>query len=613
MNGIMSRSILDQASDLKTTAARHVREVPASHLDPLVDPRWGDVGDDVASPERRSFLSIAGSLLIEISLPKLLFAGTVLLLLPTVLLGIAPLVVTAWVTTISRQLLQLTEIGAALTGIVLIVLGVIAWRPLFRVAEVNFWSLNALAVQPGYALCREAIRHLAERMISAASTPAKRARMRAASSAVAGLVVCGCAVVIAALAWPASRWMGEVTDLASPHRLIVPTLANAIVLLSGYMAIATLIWGFADATMNQPAELTAFDSARPGGCTWRIAHLSDLHVVGERYGFRIESGRGGPRGNDRVERIMTRLEVIDRNQSLDFVLVSGDLTDAGLATEWAEFLDVLARHPALASRMVVVPGNHDLNIVDRANPARLDLPLSIGKRLRQMRTLSAIAAVQGDRVRVVDPVSGQLARTLNEALAPHRSSIAAFMENGGLRRSVRLRRLFDDQFPMILPPDTEEGLGIAILNSNDEAHFSFTNALGMISLEQERRLAAAAAAYPRARWVIALHHHLVEYPMREVAFSERVGTALVNGSWFVRKLEPFASQTVVMHGHRHIDWIGSCGGLKIVSAPSPVMGGPDDAPTHFYIHALARGPDRDLQLLPPERVEIDAAESGMVQ
>ena len=152
-----------------------------------------------------------------------------------------------------------------------------------------------------------------------------------------------------------------------------------------------------------------------------------------------------------------------------------------------------------------------------------------------------------------------------------------------------------------------------ILNSNDEAHFSFTNALGMISLEQERRLAATAAAYPRARWVIALHHHLVEYPMREVAFSERVGTALVNGSWFVRKLEPFASQTVVMHGHRHIDWIGSCGGLKIVSAPSPVMGGPDDASTHFYIHALARGPDRDLQLLPPERVEIDAAESGMVQ
>lgn len=37
-------------------------------------------------------------------------------------------------------------------------------------------------------------------------------------------------------------------------------------------------------------ELATFDLAPPGGRKWRIAHLSDLHVVGERYGFRIESG-----------------------------------------------------------------------------------------------------------------------------------------------------------------------------------------------------------------------------------------------------------------------------------------------------------------------------------
>ena len=134
----MSRSILDQGPDLKTTAPRHGREVAAPDLDPLVDPRWGDAGDDTASPERRSFLSILGSLLVEISLPKLLFAVTMLLLLPTVLLGIARLVVTAWATTVSRKLLQLTEISAALTGIVLITLGLVAWRPLVRVAEVNF-------------------------------------------------------------------------------------------------------------------------------------------------------------------------------------------------------------------------------------------------------------------------------------------------------------------------------------------------------------------------------------------------------------------------------------------------------------------------------------------
>jgi hypothetical protein len=79
--------------------------------------------------------------------------------------------------------------------------------------------------------------------------------------------------------------------------------------------------------------------------------------------------------------------------------------------------------------------------------------------------------------------------------------------------------------------------------------------------------------------------------MRGIEVSERPGTALVNGSRFVRRLAPFALRTVVTHGHCHIDWIGACGGLKIMSTPSPVIGGPDEMATHFYIHTLATGPD----------------------
>ena len=47
--------------------------------------------------------------------------------------------------------------------------------------------------------------------------------------------------------------------------------------------------------------------------------------------------------------------------------------------------------------------------------------------------------------------------------------------------------------------------------------------------------------------------------MPVAAFSERIGTALVNGSWFLRVLKPYAGRVVVMHGHRHVDWIGACG------------------------------------------------------
>jgi hypothetical protein len=573
---------------------------------PLLDPRRGDVEDDVASPKQRSLLAIAGSLLVEISLPKLLFAWTFSILLPALLLGLAPLVATAWLLKLSRTAMQITGLGTALVVLAIVGLGWIGWRPLLRLAETNFWSLNALAIQPGYAFCREALRYLTERMLGTDTSAVTRTRLRAISSAAAAIVLCLCAALIAAVVWPASRWIGTAADLLDLRSLILPTLANAVVVVCAYLSVASLVWGFADASMDQPIDLGAFDAAS-GGPTWRIAHLSDIHLVGEQYGFRIESGRRGPRGNGRFTRIMARIEAIHRTSPLDIVLISGDMTDAGRATEWAEFLDAAEQHPAVAERMLILPGNHDLNIVDRLNPARLDLPFSPGKRLRQMRTLSAIAAIQGHRVMVVDPGSGKLERTLMQALAPHRQWIAAFADSGGLRLSVGLGRVWDDQFPMILPPAQADGLGVAILNSNAETHFSFTNALGMVSVEQARRLAAVMNRFPRAHWIIALHHHLMEYPMSVAAFSERIGTALINGSWFVRKIKPFAPRAIVMHGHRHIDWIGGCGKLRIISAPSPVMGASDEASTYFHIHTLTTGPGGQVCLLPPERVDIAGA------
>ena len=569
----------------------------------LLDPRQGDVEDDASSPKQRSLLAIAGSLLAEISLPKLLFAWTVSILLPAVLLGLAPLIATAWFAKASRVVAELTGFGAVLLLFAIAGLGWFGWRPLLRTAEVNFWSLNALAVQPGYAFCREALRYLTEHTLGKGSGVIPRARLRAISSAGAAIILCASGALIAALAWPASRWVGTVADLLDLPGLILPTLANAVVLVSAYLAIASLVWGFADAGMDQPIDLSAFDAALSGP-TWRVAHLSDIHLVGERYGFRIESGRSGPRGNGRFAGIMACIEAIHNARPLDIILISGDMTDAGRAAEWAEFLDAVAQHPALAERMIILPGNHDLNIVDRLNPARLDLPFSPGKRLRQMRTLSAIAAVQGDRMRVIDPISRKLGRTLGEALAPHRQRIAAFADSGSLRLSAGLAELWNSQFPLILPPATEGGLGVAILNSNAETNFSFTNALGMISVGQAQRLAAAVNQFPHARWIVALHHHLMEYPMSVAAFSERIGTALINGTWFVRSLKSFAARTIVMHGHRHIDWIGVCGRLKIISAPSPVMGAKNDAPRYFLIHTLASGPDGQLLLLAPERVEV---------
>ena len=130
----------------------------------------------------------------------------------------------------------------------------------------------------------------------------------------------------------------------------------------------------------EPRDLVSFATCSEGGREWRVAHLSDIHVVGERYGFRVESGRSGPQGNERFLQAIAKLDAIHTSNPLDLVLITGDITDAGRSSEWAEFFDALAQYPQIARLILALPGNHDLNVVDRANPARLDLPISPKKR-----------------------------------------------------------------------------------------------------------------------------------------------------------------------------------------------------------------------------------------
>ncbi|MBL8907281.1 MAG: metallophosphoesterase, partial [Rhizobiales bacterium] len=321
------------------------------------DPRLGDFEDDVSSTKQRSLFSIAGSMLSEISIPKLIFAWVLSIGLPAILLGLAPLVATAWAATLTDEIASFTGVGAVALLIVSIAIGWFGWRPLLRMAETNFWSLNALAVQPGYAFFREAIRHLSEQAVARRWGEKARARLRAISAAAAGIILCLLAVLVIYLVWPSTRWAGTPADLVSLQRFIMPAVANAVVIVSAYSAGAALIWGVADSTMDQPLDLSAFDAIPDGARRWRVAHLSDVHVVGERYGFRIESGRVGPRGNDRFELAMDRLAEIHAENPIDLILITGDMTDAGLSVEWAAFDDVLMRHPELRDRIYLLPGN----------------------------------------------------------------------------------------------------------------------------------------------------------------------------------------------------------------------------------------------------------------
>jgi hypothetical protein len=230
------------------------------------------------------------------------------------------------------------------------------------------------------------------------------------------------------------------------------------------------------------------------------------------------------------------------------------------------------------------------------------------KQLRQMRTLSAMVAVQGHRVRVFDRASKHLGETLADKVKPFRHLIADLADKNRVFRSAELSRLWVDCFPQILPPEGEHGLGIIILNSNSESNFSFTNALGLLPWEDVQVVRTIIDQFPGAGWIVALHHHLMEYPMPVSSLSERIGTALINGNWVVRQLEPVAEKMMIRHGHRHIDWIGHTGPLKIISAPSSVMEARDKGETYFYIHEVAVNSEGALDLARYERISVSGTE-----
>jgi calcineurin-like phosphoesterase family protein len=169
-------------------------------------------------------------------------------------------------------------------------------------------------------------------------------------------------------------------------------LANGVLFVALDLMVGAPAWSVAEAIAGKPRGVVPAGDPR-GAPAWRVAHLSDLHLMGEPYGFRLGSGRDGPRGNGAVARALDRVAAEDRARRLGWVLVTGDVTDAGRNAEWIAFAEALSAHPGLRDRLLILPGNHDVNIVDRANPERLELPGSPGGALRRIRFLAACAAL----------------------------------------------------------------------------------------------------------------------------------------------------------------------------------------------------------------------------
>lgn len=106
------------------------------------DPRRGDIEDDASSPKSKSMLALAGRLLVELSFPKLIVAWIFLLILPGLALGLAPMIVSAWINMVSGKITSpFSGIWPASALVLLALAAWYGWRALFRLVETSFWSL----------------------------------------------------------------------------------------------------------------------------------------------------------------------------------------------------------------------------------------------------------------------------------------------------------------------------------------------------------------------------------------------------------------------------------------------------------------------------------------
>src|SRR5262249_53522855 len=128
-----------------------------------------------------------------------------------------------------------------------------------------------------------------------------------------------------------------------PWAVARAALGNAALVFGFSTAVVSVVWLWRELTLSGPVLDWTPSKSQPAASVIRVAHLSDLHLVGERYGYRMETGTHGPQGNNCVCDALETLAAINAANPVDRVLVTGDITDAGTRSEWAEFIDIIQK------------------------------------------------------------------------------------------------------------------------------------------------------------------------------------------------------------------------------------------------------------------------------
>ena len=182
-------------------------------MDPMIDPRQGDIEDDARKTKRRYDAVACGSRLAEISFRNCNRLDLFLIGLPCLLLAQLAPRPSIWVKhrLIEEQPALFTRVAPDSSLAALIGSGWFGGRQFLRWPERSLRVLNSLAAQPG-TFCAgrdfEILGHDRARFPPAPARPIC-SFIQAATAVASGVTNCVLALWILSLAWPTSLWKSQ--------------------------------------------------------------------------------------------------------------------------------------------------------------------------------------------------------------------------------------------------------------------------------------------------------------------------------------------------------------------------------------------------------------------
>jgi len=321
--------------------------------------------------------------------------------------------------------------------------------------------------------------------------------------------------------------------------------------------------------------------------TFRIAHLSDLHAMANGQELAEDPRRRVP-----IELIDDLFSSALAAPNVDAIVVSGDSTDKGDIDSWKALLSCASVERA-ADRIVIAPGNHDLNPIEpgfwRSLRSIADRRRT-GQNLRALRYLQAANAIMGTRAMIICPYTKR-PTTLSRVMERAQPDFAAWSARTSAKdrvrkRSLLPRELLEKCFPMHVTVDAN-GAGASpsflVWNSVSSTAWPLLNAVGDIDDAQVERAANLMRVVNAGPLVHVMHHQVAQpSPKTLVSPANRTAKDRVTSGWtlllrassVIDWIESLGQRTVILHGHKHKYFVADLPGdhVTIVSSPSGTLG-----------------------------------------